>query len=57
MKDEFFHDTTPNGPPKKNDNPMAVPNAAVKEESKPAYTIVATIDEPGLGLFNWWNQQ
>ncbi len=51
VKDEFFHDTTPNGPPKKNDG-FTVSN---REENKSPYSIIATIDEPGLGLLTWWN--
>ncbi len=55
----MFFDTTPTGPPKKNDisNMISSTNLIPKEETKSPYTIIATIDEPGLGLFNWWNQQ
>lgn len=30
-------------------------NVAVREDVKSPYSIVGTIDEPGLGLFSWWN--
>lgn len=58
VKDEIFHDTTPNGPPKKMDGLILANNApltSTKEETKSPYKILATIDEPGLGLFTWWN--
>ncbi len=57
VKDDMFHDTTPSGPPKKNDS-LATNNASgvVRDEVKSPYSIIATIDEPGLGLFSWWNQ-
>lgn len=55
VKDDVFNDTTPNGPPKKNDA-LATNSQATIDVTKSPYSIVATIDEPGLGLFSWWNQ-
>jgi DNA-directed RNA polymerase III subunit RPC8 len=83
VKDETFHDTTPNGPPKSTNttttttiqqttnNATATTNitnntnaaaaaslllVAKDEDKKSPYSIMASIDEPGLGLISWWNQ-
>ena len=77
VKDETFHDTTPNGPPKNtntiiqqttnnattttnitnNTNAAASLLLVAKDEDKKSpYSIMASIDEPGLGLISWWNQ-
>ena len=59
VKDEVFNDTTPVGPPKKNEATSISGSTSVaqtKEEIKSPYTIIGSIDETGLGLISWWNQ-
>jgi DNA-directed RNA polymerase III subunit RPC8 len=51
---EVFIDTTPNGPPKKNDVLSTTSVAHNKEEIKSPYSIIGSISEPGLGLLSWW---
>ena len=47
--DDNFLDTTPTGPPKK------TADVYQSNETKCPYNIIATINEPGLGLLSWWN--
>jgi DNA-directed RNA polymerase III subunit RPC8 len=57
VKDELFHDTTPTGPPKTNNQIATTSTIPIREEEKKSpYSIIASIDEPGLGLLSWWNQ-
>ena len=58
VKDEYFIDTTPIGPPKRNDSAIlgSTSVAQTKEETKSPYSIFASINETGLGLISWWNQ-
>lgn len=52
---ESFVDTTPNGPPKKNEAFSGSVNLLqTKEEQKSPYSITGSINEPGLGLVSWW---
>lgn len=53
----MFHDTTPTGPPRR-DNTSTATSVVIptREETKSPYSIVGSIDEPGLGLISWWNQ-
>jgi DNA-directed RNA polymerase III subunit RPC8 len=52
---EVFVDTTPNGPPKKNENFAGTVNMPqTKEEQKCPYSIIGSINESGLGLVSWW---
>nr|CAG4643496.1 EOG090X0DHL [Ilyocryptus agilis] len=44
---EEFHDTTPSGPNDSGDD-------AKESNKKCAYRIIASINEPGLGLLSWW---
>lgn len=50
---ESFLDTNPSGPPKKNDS-NAMTSVVQKDEIKCPYTIIGSINEPGLGLLTWW---
>ena len=53
---ETFVDTTPNGPPKRNDGftGSSVALLQTKDEQKCPYSITGSINEPGLGLISWW---
>lgn len=53
---ESFTDSTPIGPPKKNDSNNLTYTSLLqnKEDIKSPYTIIGSINEPGLGLLSWW---
>jgi DNA-directed RNA polymerase III subunit RPC8 len=52
--DEYFVDTTPNGPPD-SELTATTPQLISKDEKKCPYSITGTVNECGLGLITWWN--
>lgn len=48
---EIFEESSPVGPPVKSDD------AKITSEPKVPYRIEASINEPGLGVTSWWDQQ
>lgn len=49
---EFFLDTNPSGPPVINDSNIL--NNGHNDGNKCPYTIIGSVNEPGLGLLSWW---